>query len=99
MHRTFVTVSVLLSAIAVNASPYQVSALRRAVVDIPGYESLGCYTEATGKRALSGKIYLDDLMDSQKCAAACEGYNFFGLEYGTEVGWEKFLVLILWNTV
>lgn len=48
------------------------------------YTSEGCYTEATGIRALSDLAYYDDAMTVEKCAAACAGYTWFGVEYGRE---------------
>jgi hypothetical protein len=92
MQRTLFTVSALLSAIAVNASPYKVTSLRRAVADVPGYDYMGCYTEATDTRALSGKTYYDDLMTPEKCATACSGFLYFGVEYGQEVCRQTFEV-------
>lgn len=56
----------------------------RAAV-IPSYEYVGCYTEATGKRALSSKVLHDSAMTTEMCAAACAGYTWFGTEYKTEV--------------
>lgn len=57
----------------------------RMPANIPGYGYQGCYTEAATGRALSQKTYVDDAMTVEKCAAACNGYNWFGLEYGREV--------------
>ncbi|KAF8850327.1 WSC-domain-containing protein [Acephala macrosclerotiorum] len=69
--------------ITTNTSPLlQVLSLRDAV--IPGYTDEGCYTEATNIRALTGGSYFDDLMTVEKCAAACSGYTWFGVEYGRE---------------
>jgi hypothetical protein len=54
------------------------------------YTRKGCYTEAytspsgQGRRTLTGKQYLDDTMTVEKCAKACTGYTYFGLEYGRE---------------
>jgi WSC domain len=44
----------------------------------------GCYTEGTGIRALTGKAYFNDSMTVEACATACEGYTWFGVEYGRE---------------
>jgi WSC domain len=57
----------------------------RATVTIAGYDYAGCYTEATSMRAFSDKSYYDDAMTIEKCAAACSGYMWFGVEYGREV--------------
>ncbi|KAM7200732.1 WSC domain containing protein [Rhypophila sp. PSN 637] len=51
---------------------------------VPSYTSEGCYTEASGMRALSGASFYNDLLTVEKCAAACVGYTWFGLEYGRE---------------
>lgn len=83
MQRTLFFASALLSAFAVNASPVHVLVVRDAVY-LPGFESKGCYTEATGIRALSGRAFVDDEMTLEKCAASCTGFQFFGAEYGRE---------------
>ena len=49
------------------------------------YAYQGCYTEATNKRALTGKSYFNDSMTVEACATACLGYKWFGVEYGREV--------------
>lgn len=45
---------------------------------------LGCYTEATASRALSGKTTANDDMTLEDCAAFCDDYTYFGTEYGRE---------------
>ncbi len=84
---TLVTVSsVLFAALVADASPYQpASNHRRVTAVVPGYEYTGCYTEATNMRALSGSAFFDDFMTVEKCVVACEGYKYFGVEYGREV--------------
>ena len=59
------------------------------------YTSKGCYTEATGKRALSDASFYSDSMTVSRCAAVCASYTFFGLEYGREVSSRLFGVSIL----
>ncbi|KAH8667438.1 WSC domain-containing protein, partial [Tricladium varicosporioides] len=56
----------------------------RVIIAIPGYDSQGCYTEATNGRALTGSAYYDDAMTVEKCALACTGFTWFGVEYGRE---------------
>jgi hypothetical protein len=56
------------------------------------YTSEGCYTEAKGIRALSDIAYYDDAMTVEKCAAACAGYTWFGVEYGRESVFPSFKV-------
>lgn len=89
MQLTLVTFGALCSAVAINASPfYQHSTLnvrKIAQRDIAGYDTLGCYTEATTRRALSDKSYFDDQLTLELCQTACQGYNYFGVEYGREV--------------
>ncbi|TLD24115.1 hypothetical protein PspLS_06385 [Pyricularia sp. CBS 133598] len=45
----------------------------------------GCYTENTGVgRALDGKSYFNDVMTLEGCASQCDGFTYFGVEYGRE---------------
>ncbi len=76
--------SAALSWVGAGASPHRLARTRRAVAQIPGYDFAGCYTEATASRALTGTAYFDDLMTVEKCANACSGYKYFGVEYGRE---------------
>lgn len=48
------------------------------------YTFVGCQTEATSGRALSGKAYADDTMTLELCATYCSGFTYFGTEYGRE---------------
>ncbi|KXX74595.1 putative fungistatic metabolite [Madurella mycetomatis] len=48
------------------------------------YVFVGCQTEATAGRALSGNTYADDSMTLESCAAFCNGFTYFGTEYGRE---------------
>lgn len=59
--------------------------LQARAVAIDGYDYAGCFTEATFGRALTGKTTYDDLMTNEKCALECEGFTWFGTEYGQEV--------------
>lgn len=77
-------VVVSLFLVHTTATPLQ---LKRAIA-VEGYVYAGCHTEATSGRALTGKAYYDDLMTTEKCAAACAGYAWFGTEYGREVSLE-----------
>jgi hypothetical protein len=58
-----------------------------AVVPTVGaYSSIGCWTDTVGARALGDKLpALGANNTVEGCAAACTGYNFFGVEYGDEV--------------
>ncbi|KAJ4306407.1 hypothetical protein N0V88_001207 [Collariella sp. IMI 366227] len=51
---------------------------------VGAYVFVGCQTEATTGRALSGKGYADDAMTLETCATYCEGFTYFGTEYGRE---------------
>lgn len=48
------------------------------------FKSIGCYTEATAGRALTGGVLADDTMTIAKCSAKCNGFSMFGLEYSRE---------------
>ncbi|WWC68300.1 uncharacterized protein I206_102224 [Kwoniella pini CBS 10737] len=49
-----------------------------------GFTSLGCYTEATVGRALSVAKGLGNYNSVANCTAACKGYAYAGVEYGSE---------------
>ncbi|KAI0122886.1 hypothetical protein BJ170DRAFT_116294 [Xylariales sp. AK1849] len=48
------------------------------------FARLGCYTEASGGRALTGASYADDAMTLEMCASECAGFTYFAAEYGRE---------------
>lgn len=51
---------------------------------VGGYEFLGCMTELPGARALTDRNLEGAGMTNQLCADFCDGYRFFGTQYGTE---------------
>lgn len=52
---------------------------------VGNYSFQGCYTEATGVRALSDKTYVNSTsMTNELCASTCAGYTYFGTEYHEE---------------
>ncbi|KAM7203183.1 WSC domain containing protein, partial [Naviculisporaceae sp. PSN 640] len=75
--------SALITPLGVSASPLT-RLVQRDPAIIPGYEFTGCYTEAQHGRALTGSAFFDDQLTAEKCATACSGYKYFGLEYGRE---------------
>ncbi|KAK3994786.1 putative fungistatic metabolite [Cladorrhinum sp. PSN332] len=48
------------------------------------YEYVGCQTEATVGRALSGNSYASNDMTLESCATFCSGFTYFGTEYSAE---------------
>lgn len=48
------------------------------------YEFLGCTTELPGVRALTDQNLAEEAMTNQVCADFCDGYMFFGTQYGVE---------------
>jgi hypothetical protein len=53
--------------------------------NVGAYTFQGCYTEATGQRALSSASYYDyTAMTLEECASDCSAYDYFGVEYGGE---------------
>lgn len=45
----------------------------------------GCYSEATGKRALTGAAFFStEMMSIEMCATNCQAFTYFGVEYGRE---------------
>lgn len=51
---------------------------------VTSYASKGCYTEGTSGRALSSGTFYSDVMNVETCAIACEGFDYFGLQYYRE---------------
>jgi hypothetical protein len=51
---------------------------------IQGYAYAGCYTDSVGARVLAGKSFSGNAMTVENCAAFCQGYTYFGTEYGDE---------------
>ena len=52
---------------------------------VESYSALGCYTEATNGRALTGAAYYENnLMTLEYCANKCTGYTYWGVEYGQD---------------
>lgn len=53
---------------------------------IGAWSYLGCYTEATNGRALSGKLnpVPGATLTNEACAAGCQGYTYFGTEFSGE---------------
>jgi iron transport multicopper oxidase len=51
---------------------------------VGAYTYVGCYSEATTGRALTGKAYANDSMTIEICAVTCSGYTWWGVEYARE---------------
>ncbi|KAI1352516.1 heme peroxidase [Xylaria sp. FL0043] len=51
---------------------------------VGNYTWYGCQTEGTGVRALAGKSLVNGNMTLDACATFCEGWTYFGTEYGSE---------------
>ena len=51
---------------------------------VGSYEFLGCRTEVPEVRALPDAILARNNMTNDMCADFCDGYTFFGTEYGGE---------------
>ena len=53
-----------------------------------GYAWFGCWSEAAAAagaaRTLAAKSFADNALTLDSCAAFCEGFVFFGAEYGRE---------------
>ncbi|KAF4633357.1 hypothetical protein G7Y89_g4765 [Cudoniella acicularis] len=65
-----------------SATPVPTLAVKPTV---GAYTFLGCYTEATNARALTGYAYYDyPAMTLEECATTCAGYVYWGVEYGGE---------------
>jgi hypothetical protein len=67
-----------------NGSPVQAAAPSNPEV-VGNYYFSGCHNESTSGRALSGPSYSDGKnMTLESCAAFCNGYRYFGIEYSAE---------------
>ena len=51
---------------------------------LSGYDYQGCYTDSVSARVLTSKTESTGSMTWQICATFCSGYNYFGVEYGSE---------------
>ncbi|KAK4670179.1 uncharacterized protein QC763_209370 [Podospora pseudopauciseta] len=51
---------------------------------VGAYVRVGCQTEASAGRALSGNSYASDDMTLESCAAFCSGFTYFGTQYSRE---------------
>ncbi|KAI1214879.1 heme peroxidase [Annulohypoxylon truncatum] len=51
---------------------------------VSSYVRVGCYTELSNGRALTGAAYADDAMTLEMCASNCTGFTYWGTEYGRE---------------
>lgn len=53
------------------------------VTNLTGHAYLGCYSEATNGRALSGLLnpISGNQVTVEACSVACTGYTYFGVEY------------------
>lgn len=73
-----------MATVTSSAVPQPTATLGRKE-SVGDYVFVGCQTEATqGGRALEGKFWADDGMTLEGCAEQCEGWEYFGAEYGRE---------------
>ncbi|KAI4717875.1 WSC-domain-containing protein [Aureobasidium sp. EXF-10727] len=54
------------------------------VQSVGSFSHMGCYTEATNGRALTGLNKANSSVSVDFCASYCSAYTYFGVEYGTE---------------
>jgi len=71
------------------------------VPSVGSFSSVGCYTEATTGRALTGNSYANNSMTVESCAAFCSPFIWFGVEYARECKflWFRwfFYVMLMWD--
>jgi len=60
------------------------AATPQIVQTVGPYKFLSCYTEGTNVRALGSASTAGSTMTVQSCEAFCNGYTYFGVEYGQE---------------
>ena len=79
-----VLVSVTISTTSTSASPSPTGP--QTVINLAGWNYMGCWTEATNTRALNGLLLPISAANTnvENCAAACSNYKYFGVEYGQE---------------
>lgn len=51
---------------------------------VGAYKFQGCWAEPPSGRAINAKVLGDDKMTNDMCAQFCDGYNYFGTQYGRE---------------
>jgi hypothetical protein len=51
---------------------------------LAGYTYSGCYVDSVASRLLSGKSSSSSSQTYANCASYCDGYQYFGVEYGGE---------------
>ncbi|KAL8855001.1 MAG: hypothetical protein Q9221_000197 [Calogaya cf. arnoldii] len=63
-----------------------VSGAPQTVKQVGKYSHIGCYSEATQGRALSGKTPVIPAGGTtlESCEASCQGYEYFGVEFANE---------------
>ncbi|KAK1757296.1 putative fungistatic metabolite [Echria macrotheca] len=52
--------------------------------EVEGFHYQGCWTDDTAQRTLADDVLRADDMTVEKCAAFCQGYEYFGLEYASQ---------------
>lgn len=60
------------------------ASLASALPALGDFRFQGCYTDNRDQRSLTGKKLFDPNMTLQMCAATCDGYQWFGVEYGSQ---------------
>jgi hypothetical protein len=76
----------------------KVAAPPSLVKSVGAFTSIGCWTDSVDSRALVGKLPVLGINNTvQACAAACTGFNFFGVEYGDEVSLRSHGVEMDWR--
>ncbi|GAB1311342.1 WSC domain-containing protein [Madurella fahalii] len=51
---------------------------------VADFEYFGCFTDKGDERGLRGRVTYDPAMTLEKCASACSGYSYFGVEFGSQ---------------
>ncbi|KAK3318863.1 WSC domain-containing protein [Apodospora peruviana] len=52
--------------------------------DVCGFDYKGCWTDDLDARSLTGDVWRSDEVTVEACAEFCDGYTYFGTEYGTQ---------------
>lgn len=72
------------SALPTTLTPSSTSSASPTGPSLDGFTYSGCIVDAVGSRVLASKSTQSDNNTYANCASFCDGYQYFGVEYGRE---------------